>query len=124
MVQGTALTDVDAIYVPATGDTMVVVNGSRTPFAMAYPATASVYAGNATWFINNDAVTLNSRQYVKFGVPRVISSGELTRVADYNGVSVFAETGATAPYDVVYVPIRPGCEFQPYQMRTQLRPKG
>lgn len=40
------------------------------------------------------------------------------------GVSLFAESGATMPHQVLYVPVRPGGEFQPYQAREQLRPRG
>jgi hypothetical protein len=123
-VQGTTLTDVDAVYMPSTGDTLVVVQGQRRPFAQVYPATAPTYAAGATWFINNDAVMFNNREFVRYGVPRVISPAELQRVGDYRGVGLWAQTGATTPYDVVYVPIRPGCEFQAYQARTQLRPRG
>jgi hypothetical protein len=33
-------------------------------------------------------------------------------------VSLFAEAGQTRP-DVIYVPVRPGCEFQPYQAEVK-----
>jgi hypothetical protein len=34
-------------------------------------------------------------------------------------VGVFAETGATDRPEVVYIPVRPGCEFQPYQTEVK-----
>jgi hypothetical protein len=39
-------------------------------------------------------------------------------VTEYQGVPIFAEQGAMAPHNVLYVPVRPGCEMQPYQPRT------
>ena len=110
VVEGTALREVEAMYNPATGDTMV----AGQAFATAYPATTG-YAAGGTWYINNEAVTINGNRYVKFGLPRVVGVNEVTRTGEFQGVGVFTEAGATGTPDVVYVPVRPGCEFQPYQ---------
>jgi hypothetical protein len=115
VVQGGALTTVTAQYNTATGDT--TVNGQR--FATAYPATTG-YAAGATWYINNQPITVNGRRYVKYGLPRVLGTTEVTRTADYMGVPVFAEAGATGATEVLYVPVRPGCEFQPYQLDVKV----
>jgi hypothetical protein len=58
------------------------------------------------------------RRFVKYGLARVLGVNEVTRVGDHMGVPVFAEMGQTRP-DVIYVPVRPGCEFQPYQVETK-----
>jgi hypothetical protein len=76
------------------------------------------YAANATWFINNEPVMFQNRRFVKYGLPRVLGVSDVTRVGEFQGVSLFAETGQTRP-DVVYVPVRPGCEFQPYQVEVK-----
>jgi hypothetical protein len=115
VVQGGALTTVTAQYNTATGDT--TVNGQR--FATAYPATTG-YAAGSTWYINNEPITVNGRRYVKYGLPRVLGANEVSRTADFNGVPVFAETGATGATEVLYVPVRPGCEFQPYQLDVKV----
>lgn len=96
-------------YDTRTGDTLV--NGR--PFAEVYPDTVG-YAGGAQWFVNNEPVVIDGRHYVRYGVPRVLGVQELTRVGEYQGVLVFVEKGADARADVKYVPVRPGCEFQPY----------
>ena len=57
---------------------------------------------------------------MKYGLPRVLGVNEVTRTADFMGVPVFAEAGATAATEVVYVPVRPGCEFQPYQLEVKV----
>ena len=48
----------------------------------------------------------------------------VNRVGEFMGVPVFAETGAPARPEVVNLPVRPGCEFQPYQLRQQVRARG
>jgi hypothetical protein len=115
VVQNGALTTVTAQYNRTTGDT--TVNGQR--FSVAYPATTG-YAASATWYINNEPITVNGRRYVKYGLPRVLGVNEVTRVADYMGVPVFAEAGATGATEVLYIPVRPGCEFQPYQVDVKV----
>jgi hypothetical protein len=112
VVQDGNLVNVPAQYSSA-GDT--TVNGQ--PFGTVHPMGAQ-YAGNATWYINNEPVMFQNRRFVKYGLPRVLGVNEVTRVGEFQGVSLFAETGQTRP-DVVYVPVRPGCEFQPYQVETK-----
>jgi hypothetical protein len=113
VLQDGNLTNVTGMYNPAAGDT--TVNGQ--PFATAFP-TGAQYAANATWFINNEPVMFQNRRFVKYGLPRVLGVNEVTRVGDFMGVPVFAEAGQTRP-DVIYVPVRPGCEFQPYQTEVK-----
>jgi hypothetical protein len=43
---------------------------------------------------------------------------EVARAGDFQGVPIFAEAGQARP-DVIYLPVRPGCEFQPYQVETK-----
>ena len=115
VVENGALRDVQATYNTATGDTTV----SGRPFAQAYPGTAG-YAAAMPWFINNELVTVNGRRYVKYGLPRVLGVSEVSRTGEYMGVPVFAEAGATGATEVLYLPVRPGCEFQPYQLDVKV----
>jgi hypothetical protein len=110
VVEGGMLREVTAMYNTQTGDT--TVNGQRIP------ATTG-YAAGATWYINNEPITVNGRRYVRYGLPRVLGVNEVTRSADYMGVPVFAEAGARGTPEVLYVPVRPGCEFQPYQLEVK-----
>lgn len=116
VVENGMLRNVQAQYNATRGDTMV--NGQA--FSMAYPATTG-YAAGASWFINSEALTINGQQYVRFGLPRVLGVTDVARMTDYQGVPVFAETGATGTPDIVYVAVRPGCEFQPYQREQKVR---
>ncbi|HEX8693767.1 MAG TPA: hypothetical protein VF746_15200, partial [Longimicrobium sp.] len=90
VIDNNALTEVEVQYDPATGDTTVA--GQR--FSERFPVTGA-YAANATWFINNEPITFNGRQYAKYGLPRVLGVTEVNRIGEYQGVGVFAETGAT-----------------------------
>lgn len=40
--------------------------------------------------------------------------GALERVGSCDGVPLFGEVGAPRPPEVYFVPVGPGCEFQPY----------
>jgi len=114
VVENGALRSVPAQYTSATGDTTV---GGRA-FAQAHPSTTPPYAAAAPWFIQGDAITVDGRRFVRYGLPRVLGTGEVTRAGEHQGVPVFAEPGAGRA-DVLYVPVRPGCEFQPYQTEVK-----
>ncbi|HLL84615.1 MAG TPA: hypothetical protein VK420_18255 [Longimicrobium sp.] len=110
VVRDGELAEVEAFYDAERADTLV----DGRPLAMAYPADALPYAGSAQWYINHEPLMVRSQRTVKYGLPRRLAARELRRVGEYRGVPVFAEAGVTMP-DVFYVPVRPGCEFQPYQ---------
>jgi hypothetical protein len=120
VVQNGQLQMVNATFRPATNDTVI----GAQPFRTAHPATAPNYAAGANWFVQQDTMAFNQQTWVKFGVTRVIQPPQLQRVGDNMGTPVFAEAGRAAPYEVLYVPVRPGCEFQPYQPRAMIRPRG
>ncbi|HEX6371924.1 MAG TPA: hypothetical protein VF006_23575 [Longimicrobium sp.] len=110
VVENGMLREAMAMYDTRTGDT--TVNGQPIP------ATTG-YAAGATWYIGNEPITVMGRRYVRYGLPRVLGVNEVTRAAEFGGVSVFAEAGAQGAPEVLYVPVRPGCEFQPYQLEVK-----
>lgn len=120
VVENGELRDVTATFTPSTGDTTV----NNRAFSAAYPASSPTYASGATWYINNDSITVAGQEYVRFGVARVVPRTQLTRVGEFQGTPIFGQTGAAAPHDVLYIPLRPGCEFQPYQLRQEIRVRG
>jgi hypothetical protein len=121
VVENGMLREVSATFTPSTGDTTV----NNQAFRTAFPTTAPTYASGATWYINNDSITVADDEYVRFGVARVITPpSQLTRVGEFQGTPIFAQTGEESPQEVLYVPLRPGCEFQPYQLREEIRVKG
>ncbi|HEU0300653.1 MAG TPA: hypothetical protein VFR37_14380 [Longimicrobium sp.] len=112
VVQNGMAVEVTAQFDTATGDTSFGTPGWPVP-------PGDPYAVNAQWFVDNEPVTIGGRQYVKYGYPRVLGVDDVTRVAEYRGITVFAEAGGVRPPEVVYVPVRMGCEFQPYQISTK-----
>jgi hypothetical protein len=114
VVQNGMPATVQAQYDPAAGDTTV----DGRPFRTAQMAAAAPYASGAAWYIQNENITVQGRRFVKFGSSRVLGVNDVVRAGEYQGIPVFAETGAVRP-EVVYVPVRPGCEFQPYQTEVK-----
>jgi hypothetical protein len=121
VVEAGALREVDAMVMPA-GDTMVMMAGQQRRFADAFPATG--YAATQDFFVQDRPVRFQNREYVRFGLSRIVTPADVNRVGEFMGVPVFAETGAPARSEVIYLPVRPGCEFQPYQLRQQVRARG
>jgi hypothetical protein len=72
------------------------------------------YAEGATWFIRNEPIALAGRRFEKYGMIRVIGPADVAPVGEYQGVTVFAEPANAARPSIVYLPVRRGCEFQPY----------
>lgn len=113
MVQDGQVRSVTVQVDPASGDT--TYNGMR--LEQAFPSAG--YAAGQAWFTDTAPVTLGGRRYVRYGLPRILGTGEVRNAGDVHGVSVFAEPGAGARPEVIYVPTRPGCEFQPYQAEAK-----
>lgn len=72
------------------------------------------YAADETWFLNDQALTFDRRQFRKFGQPEARDCRAMKIVGDHDGVNLFAELTASAPFGTLYVPVRPGV-FQAYQ---------
>lgn len=59
---------------------------------------------------------------IRYGMVRRVQSHDLARVGEYGGVPLFVDVGDPArPPEIVYVPVRPGCEFQAYMRELRLR---
>jgi hypothetical protein len=93
-----------------TGDS--TYRGQR--FSVAFPGD-SAYAGAARWYLDGEPVFVADGRYMKYGAPRILGPMDVVPVATFRGVTVFAEAGTDLRRpEVIYVPVRPGCEFQPY----------
>lgn len=98
------------IFSATSGDSTYQGN----PIARAFPID-STYALNASWYTGHEPLSLPADRYIKYGLPRVLEPTDVIPVADFRGVTVFAEPMANRERpEVVYLPVRPGCEFQPY----------
>jgi hypothetical protein len=113
VLQGGALAAVTVTRDPATGDTIV----DGVPFGQAFPDTAATLAANAAWYAADEPITFEGRRFVKFGDVRVLDVRDVARVGEFRGVPLFAPPASRT--DVVYVPVRHGCEFQPYAVEVK-----
>ena len=116
VVEGGELREVEAMVSPATGDTLV----NQRRFSEVYPETMG-YAATQDFYIRGEAVTWNRTRYVQFGLTRIIPANALIRAGEYQGVPVFRERHVTGTPDVLYMPVRSGCEFQVYQREQAVR---
>lgn len=113
------LKDVSASYDTRTGDTLVTVSSGPVYFHAVYPNDAS-YAAPHAWYFRNNALRHRGRRYRKYGLPRVLGSSEVERAGSTVGpVPLYVEKGTTGLPEVLYVPVRVGCEFQPYQLEPE-----
>jgi hypothetical protein len=111
-VQKGRLVEIDIVWNPATGDTMTV---DSLPITQVAPLTGE-YASVAGWYVNQDTITLRGRPFRRYGMERELGINEVEKVGEYRGVGVYGEAGhPQAAMSVVYLPTRPGCQFQPYE---------
>lgn len=108
VLQDHSLAEVTALYDPVEGDTIV----QGRPFSEVYPTAAPAYAATTSWWRAGEPVEFEGNRYVKYGLPRVFSARELVRTGESRGIDVFVQPGVA---NMINVPLRPGCEFQPYQ---------
>jgi hypothetical protein len=104
------LREVRAAYDPVSGDPLY---GGR-PFRDAFPDTAG-YAAGERWYLENETISWERRRYIKYGLPRILAPRELLPGGRHGGVAFFIEANTEGTPGIIYVPTRPGCEFQAYQ---------
>jgi hypothetical protein len=107
VVRDGELIEVAAAVDPQTGDT--VVDGR--PYREAFPADAPHYLAAAEWAARGEWVVHERRRYVSYGTPRILRAADLVRVGEFRGIPLFARR-AEGGFRSVYLPTRPGCEFQ------------
>ena len=106
--------EVVEVLVTAQGDTLVGPN--RVSIRTLRPGVvfAGEYAEGRAWFENDEAITFERTQYQKSGGEVRLDCPDIMRVGEYQGVPLFARRDATRPYEILYVPVRPGI-WQAYQ---------
>lgn len=106
------------VFVTAQQDTLV--GPSRTSLADLRPALdfAGAYAGGQDWFTGDESLSLDDREYSKSGETVQLNCANIMQVGEHEGVPVFAERSQERPYDMVYVPVRPGV-WQGYEHGLQ-----
>ena len=109
------------VLVTAQGDTLV--GASRTSvrtLRQGGVAFAGDYAQGRSWFDADQPVMLEGRSFQKSGGEIRMNCPDLRRVGEYQGVPLFVQRDAAAPYTQLYVPVRPGV-WQLYENLRQTR---
>jgi hypothetical protein len=114
IVRGGGLAEVDARVDVASGDTLL--DGVRFTAG----GTEAGYAAGQRWFVEGVPLMQGGRSWVRVGLPRIVQPADLRRVGEHQGVPLFAPADED-PATTLYVPVRPGCEFQPYGRQDEVR---
>lgn len=93
---------VDAMYMPSTGDTLVMSNGSRV--ALRNTIGNVTVASNAQWFVQGQPLTLaigptGKAQFTTYGSSRMINGSDLSYLGTLNGVPVYADRDDVSMYN-------------------------
>lgn len=106
------------VRVSAQGDTLV--GPSRIPIRTLRPGIvfAGTYAGNASWFLDDEAITFEERHYDKSDNELRLDCGEIVAVGEHMGIVLFGMRDADRPLETIYVAVRPGI-WQGYKTGLQ-----
>lgn len=90
---------VDALYLPATRDTVVVVDGQRRPLAQTLPMVT--LAPDAEWFRRGEPLAIRMSptlelEYTTWQMAREIGADELAYLGTVRGVPVYAAASDVA----------------------------
>lgn len=96
------------VFLTEAGDTLV--GPDRVSLRELGPAVvlAGSYAEGRDWFGRGEAINFSGRSYRQRDAPGPADCGDIVHVGWRGGVPLFAERSAELPYDLLYVPVRPG----------------
>jgi len=102
------------IYLTAQGDTLVGPRRVSVRELGPGVAFAGDYAQGLDWFVNDEPVSFEERQYRKAGGELGLDCANIRQVGTFGGVPLFADANAQSPFNRLYVPVRPGV-WQAYE---------
>lgn len=100
-----------SLFAVPVGDTAAFQDSIRRAESLPRPD----YAGEQSWFTVGEPFAFRGQRLVKYGRPRFIEGHLLRRVGEHEGVGVYVDRDAWWLVGALYLPVRGGCEFQPYQ---------
>lgn len=99
----------------ANGSVVLLVDDQINALEQIHPVgVAAGYAGNEVWYSRSAPITLQNRNYIRYGGERRVPLNQLRRVGAYQGVPLFSAPADTVRPQAVYVPVRVGCIFNAY----------
>jgi hypothetical protein len=102
------------IYLTAQGDTLVGPRRVSVRELGPGVAFAGDYAQGVDWFVNDEPVDFENRQYRKAGGEVGLDCANVRQVGTFRGIPLFADANAQSPFNRLYVPVRPGA-WQSYE---------
>jgi hypothetical protein len=102
------------VYLTPQGDTLVGANRVSVSTLGPGVAFAGEYAQGRAWYESDGPIEFEEREYVQSGGEVGLDCTDIMQVGLFDGVPLFADVGATSPYETLYVPVRPGV-WQAYQ---------
>jgi hypothetical protein len=102
-----------SLFTMPVGDTAAFQDSIRRAEPLPHPG----YVGEQPWFTLKEPIAFPAGRGLRlttYGRPRFIGGDLLRRVGEYRGVGVYADRNAWWRVEVFYLPLRAGCEFQPY----------
>ena len=114
LATGTVVT----IHVSPQGDTLV--GPTRVPMSELGPGIVfdGDYAAGAQWYLADEAITFEEREYQRSGTEVSLDCTDVMRVGEHMGVALFAMREEDRPFGTLYVPVRPGA-WQGYETNLQ-----
>ena len=77
---------------------------------------------NQPWYVNNEAISVEGRQWLQFGDVQTTSLDDLEQIGEYQGVPVYAKKGARRPLREIWLPLCEGVDrYQPYRLEAEVR---
>jgi hypothetical protein len=114
VVVGDSIRMITVTRSPTTGDTLA----DGVPFMDAHPASNPPYADEA-WYRAHEPVRFAGHPYARNHPPQEIPGRLLRLAGKYEGISIFKAMDERAnPPSYIYLPLRPGCVFQPLSIVT------
>ena len=78
--------------------------------------------GNQSWYVNNEAISVDGRNWLQFGDVQTAQLDQLEQIGSYQGVPVYAQKGARRPLREIWLPLCEGeNRFQPYRLESEVR---
>jgi hypothetical protein len=112
IIEKGVLKEVNVTYDINTGEKTLTYNGVFTKYETLEKS--ADYAVNKSWYKNSEAIEYAGTNYEKYGLPRILGVTEIKKHGEYSGVGVYIEASLADNFEVIYIPVRQGCEFQPY----------
>jgi hypothetical protein len=106
----------ESVQVLVTAQNDTLVGPSRVSIRTLRPGVvfAGTYAEGRQWFLDDQPVTFEQREYRRSGGEIRLECPNLMRVGEFMGVPLFATRTAERPFQTLYVPVRPGV-WQAYE---------